>query len=90
MVHCRMPKSPIERIPISEFKAKTQALLERVRRTGRPIIVTKRGEPIAEVVPPSTATLGRDWVGSLVGTAKLRGDIVAPAGAAADWEALAK
>ena len=83
-----MPKRQTERIPISVFKAKSLALLERVRRTGRPIIVTKRGEPIAEVVPPSTATLGRDWVGSLVGTAKLRGNIVAPAGPASDWEAL--
>jgi prevent-host-death family protein len=88
MVRFGMPKRPIERIPISEFKAKSLALLERVRRTGRPIIVTKRGEPIAEVVPPSMATLGRDWVGSLLGRAKLRGNIVNPAGAVADWEAL--
>ena len=60
-----MPKHDPERIPISEFKAKSLALLERVRRTGRSIVVTKRGEPVAEVIPPSAATLGRDWLGAL-------------------------
>ncbi len=78
----------IERIPISVFKAKSLALLERVRRTGRPIIVTKRGEPVAEVIPPSIETLGADWIGSARGTAKLRDNLIAPAGDAGDWEAL--
>ena len=83
-----MPKRLPERIPISKFKAHSLALLERVRRSGRSIIVTKRGEPIAEVVPPSTATLGTDWIGSMQGTARLRGDILAPAAKSSDWEAL--
>ena len=79
-----MGKRPAERISISEFKAKSLALLERVRRTGRSIVVTKRGEPIAEVVPPSTETLGGDWIGSMRGTARLRGNLVAPVANAAD------
>jgi prevent-host-death family protein len=83
-----MPKREPERIPVSKFKAQSLALLERVRRSGRSIIVTKRGEPLAEVVPPSAATLGTDWIGSMQGSAKLRGDIIAPAGKSADWEAL--
>lgn len=85
-----MPKRRAEHIPISVFKAKSLALLEQVRRTGRSIVVTKRGEPIAEVVPPSTETLGSEWIGSMRGSAKLRGNLVGPAGKAADWEALAK
>lgn len=84
-----MPKRPTERIPISEFKARSLALLERVRRTGRSIIVTKRGEPVAEVIPPSSETLGADWIGSAKGTAILRDDLVAPAGKPGDWESLA-
>lgn len=82
-----MPRHTPERIPISEFKAKSLALLERVRRTGRPIIVTKRGEPVAEVVPPSAATLGQEWLGSMRDTAQLDDDLVAPAGKARDWDA---
>lgn len=83
-----MPKRIPERIAISEFKAKSLALLERVRRTGRSLVVTKRGEPIAEVVPPSVATLGGNWLGALRGSVRVRGDIVSPAGVASDWEAL--
>jgi prevent-host-death family protein len=83
-----MPKHLPERIPISRFKAQSLALLERVRRSGRSIIVTKRGEPIAEVIPPSPAALGMDWVGSMQGTARMRGDLVAPVAKPSDWEAL--
>jgi prevent-host-death family protein len=84
-----MPRRPPDRIPISEFKAKSLAILEKVRRTGRSIIVTRRGEPVAEVIPPSSETLGADWIGSARGTAILRDDLVAPAADAGDWEALA-
>ena len=45
----------METISISKFKATCLALLERVRQTGEPIIVTKRGVPIAQVVPPPSA-----------------------------------
>ncbi len=83
-----MPKRLPERIPISKFKTHSLALLERVRSSGRSIIVTRRGEPIAEVVPPSSSTLGTDWIGSMQGTARLRGDLVAPATKASDWEVL--
>lgn len=67
-----MPKRPPERIAISEFKARSHALLERVRRTGRSLVVTKRGEPIAEVVPPSIATMGDHWLGALRGSVRVR------------------
>lgn len=82
-----MAKAPPDHIPVSRFKAHSLALLERVRRSGRPIVITKRGEPIAEVIPPSSALLGTDWVGSMRHTARLRGDLVAPAAKASDWEA---
>ena len=38
-------------VPAGEFKAKCLALLDEVAATGRPIVVTKRGRPVAEVVP---------------------------------------
>lgn len=38
-------------VPASKFKEQCLALLDRVARTKVPIVVTKRGQPIARVVP---------------------------------------
>lgn len=70
----------MEEIAISKFKATCVAILERVRRTRRPIRVTKFGEPVAEVVPPSMPVRHREWIGSLAHTGWVEGDIIAPAG----------
>lgn len=80
----------MESIAISEFKARCLAILEKVRRTGRPILITRRGEPVAEVVPPSPARREAGWLGSAVGTGRILGDIVAPASEEADWEAISR
>ena len=60
-------------VAASEFKARCLALLDHVAETGEPLIVTKRGRPVARVVPlqPSTAP-------SLRGSVTVRGDLVAP------------
>lgn len=34
-----------------EFKAKCLSVMDEVKRTGRPVVVTKRGEPVIKVVP---------------------------------------
>jgi prevent-host-death family protein len=69
----------METISVSRFKATCLALLERVRRTGEPILVTKRGVPIAQVVPPPQARRsGRSAYGAMKGRAKELADIVAP------------
>lgn len=80
-------KSP-KTIAISEFKATCLAVLEQVRLTGTPVIVTRRGKPIAEVVPPSLATTGDSWLGSMKGTATINGDLIAPASEPDEWEVL--
>lgn len=78
----------MEEIAISKFKATCLATLERVRKTRRPIRVTRFGQPVAEVVPPSPRPKKKSWLGSMAGTARIEGDIVAPATDAMDWEAL--
>ena len=40
------------RISASEFKAKCLRLLDQVAETGETIVVTKRGKPVARVLPP--------------------------------------
>jgi len=78
----------MEEIAISKFKATCLAILERVRKTRRPVRVTKFGEPVAEVVPAAPKPTKKQWLGSLEGTIRIKGDIVAPASDAKDWEVL--
>ena len=78
----------MEEIAISKFKATCLAVMERVRKSRKPILVTKFGEPVVEVVPPSTPARSGQWIGAFAHTGRIRGDIVAPAGEADDWEAL--
>ena len=79
----------IEVMAISKFKATCLAVLKRVRRTGRPILITRRGEPIAEVIPPRPPVRESGWLGSMATHATVTGDIVDPLVPAAEWEALA-
>ena len=83
-----MPSKPTESMAISEFKATCLAVLERVRRTGTSIVVTKRGEPVAEINPPSPASTGQEWLGSMSGTATMNDDLIAPASDAREWDAI--
>ena len=78
----------IEVMAISKFKATCLAVLERVRRTGRPILVTRRGEPIAEVIPPRPPVRESGWLGSMATHASVTGDLIDPVAPSADWEAL--
>jgi len=78
----------VQEVAISEFKAKCLALLEQVRRTKRPIRVTRFGKPVAEVVPPSPSADASDWLGSMSDTTEILGDIVSPIVDQSDIEAL--
>jgi prevent-host-death family protein len=70
----------METIAISRFKATCLAVLERVRATGQPVLVTRFGQPIAEVVPPAPPAPDASWLGALRGRGRIAGDVTAPAG----------
>jgi antitoxin (DNA-binding transcriptional repressor) of toxin-antitoxin stability system len=76
----------MEEIAISKFKATCLAVLERVRKTGKPIRVTRFGQVVAEVVPPGGAKLA-PRLGTGVGTGVILGDIVGPTGDESEWDA---
>ncbi len=78
----------MEKIAISKFKATCLAVVERVRRTKKPVLITRFGKPVAEVVPPPPAPKPEDWLGSLAGTGRIVGDIIRPASDESDWEVL--
>jgi prevent-host-death family protein len=78
----------MEEIAISKFKATCLSVMERVRKTRKPVLVTRFGEPVAEVVPPRTPARPKDWLGDMAGTGRIVGDIVSPASDEEDWEVL--
>jgi prevent-host-death family protein len=43
----------MKEVAISEFKAKCLGMLEEVRKTRKPIRITRFGKPVAEIIPPS-------------------------------------
>jgi prevent-host-death family protein len=78
----------MEEIAISKFKATCLAVLERVRKTGKPVLITRFGQPVAQLVPPPPEEQPTRKLGGLRGTARITGDIVSPATDADDWEVL--
>lgn len=78
----------METMAISKFKATCLAVLERVRKSGRPVLVTRFGRPVAEISPPSLQPGGgKRPLGGMEHTVEFIGDIVAPAAPEAHWEA---
>lgn len=76
----------MEEIAISKFKATCLAVLERVRKTGKTIQITRFGQVIAQVGPPS-GTKSKLRLGGGTGTIEILGDIIGPIGEESDWEA---
>lgn len=78
----------MEKMAISKFKATCLAVLERVRRTGKPVQITRFGTPVAEVVPPSPPARPERWLGSMSTTGRIAADLVSPAVDESEWEVL--
>jgi prevent-host-death family protein len=76
----------MEEIAISKFKATCLAVLEKVRKTGEPVLVTRFGQPVAQISPPKVAKRV-PRLGAGAGTMEILGDIVSPISDESDWEA---
>jgi len=73
-------------VAISTFKARCLALLEDVARTGEPLLVTKRGKPLARVTS-SDNSRSRSPQETLRHTVETLGDLIAPVVSPAAWHA---
>jgi antitoxin (DNA-binding transcriptional repressor) of toxin-antitoxin stability system len=73
---------------ISEFKARCLEVLKQVKRTGQPVLITRRGEPIAEITRPRPKPTSESWLGRYANTGELLSDVVEPAMDASAWGAL--
>jgi prevent-host-death family protein len=68
----------MEQVAISKFKATCLALLEEVRKTREPILITRFGKPVAQIVPPAPPQTQKRKLGGLAGSIQVTGDIVSP------------
>jgi len=60
-------------VSAGKFKSHCLALLEKVARTRQPLIVTKRGKPVAKVIPTEMRKPRK-----LLGSVKFHGNIIDP------------
>jgi prevent-host-death family protein len=71
-------------IPAAVFKAECLKLMDQVARTGQPVVITKHGKPIAQLVPIPAQS--RTLFGYMKNTLKIKGDAIAPIDE--EWSAL--
>jgi len=58
------------------------------KKTGKSIIVTRKGEPIALVTPPPPPPKSDSWLGCMKDRIKITGDIISPVLDEKEWEVL--
>ena len=71
-----------------KFKARCLAVMDDVNATGEPVIITKRGVPVAKIVPVSSKK--RDLIGFMAGQFEIVGDIESSTVPLEAWEVMRK
>lgn len=69
-----------------KFKAQCLKVIDRVNVTREPVVITKKGRPIAKLVPADPPR--EDIFGCLAGTIEIVGDIESPVEPPEAWEVL--
>jgi antitoxin (DNA-binding transcriptional repressor) of toxin-antitoxin stability system len=78
----------MEEIAASKFKVNCLAVVERVRKTRKPVVITRYGKAVAELRPSAEQKRRKSWLGGMAGTGEILGDIVAPAFDLDEWDML--
>jgi prevent-host-death family protein len=74
----------MKHMPAGEFKAQCLAVMDQVRESGEPVVITKHGKPVVKLVPAEKQA--DDLFGYMAGKVKIIGDIVGPITPPDDWE----
>jgi len=74
----------MKKIPAVQFKARCLSIMDRVQKTGESVLITKRGKPVARLLPATTEP--EDVFGYMAGKVKIVGDIVGSITPLEDWE----
>lgn len=78
--------SGMKTMPAGQFKARCLKVMDDVQSTREPVVITKKGRPVAKLVPAEEPS--DDFLGKLSGVMKIVGDITQPVEDPDAWEAL--
>jgi len=78
----------MKQMAAGKFKAHCLSVMDKVNATGEPILITKRGTPIARIVPVRSKK--RDLFGFMAGQFEIVGNIESPVAQPEAWEAMRK
>jgi prevent-host-death family protein len=76
----------MKKIAAGKFRAQCLKVMEQVRTTREPVLITKRGQPLAKLVPAEKTS--DDFIGRLEGIVTIVGDIESPVVPLEDWDVL--
>jgi len=78
----------VKQMAAGKFKTHCLAVMDEVAKTRQPVVITKRGKPVAKVVPVEQPK-PRKLLGSLEGVLlPARGDLTEPTVPLEDWDML--
>ena len=72
-------------ISAAEFKAKCLGIMDEVAASHQPVIITKRGKPVARLLPIEAEPVS--IIGRYKGKIKIEGDWLAPVFPTEEWDA---
>ncbi len=75
----------MKKMPAGEFKTRCLRVMEEVKTYRTPVVITKKGQPVAKLVPVDDEA--PDVFGCMAGTAEIAGDVVAPVVPLRAWKA---
>ncbi|HEV8584454.1 MAG TPA: type II toxin-antitoxin system Phd/YefM family antitoxin [Methylomirabilota bacterium] len=75
----------MKKMPAGEFKARCLRVMEDVKKYRTPVVITKKGRPVAKLVPVDEPV--KDIFGCMADTVKVVGDVESPVFPARAWKA---
>ena len=63
----------MKQIPAGKFKAQCLAIMDRVQQSGEPVVVTKHGKPVVQIIPVQSDE--NEIFGFLAGKVRIVGDV---------------
>jgi len=78
----------MKQMPAGEFKTRCLSVMDDVNATGEPVLITKRGVPVAKIVPVSSKK--QDLFGFMAGRFEIVGDIESATLPLEAWEVTRK